>query len=142
MDDPTREVDCAGLTIRVHGKDRSLLELYEENGVLQRFRQVQELMMHAYELACRSFHTTFSFPADYGIAGYDPVRPGEFGGDGLVRPFASPKFWAAFVVTGDGARCEPGPIGDKPGAEVAKEGGRPAAQDVAKETTTTTACVE
>ena len=86
--------------------------MYEDNGVLLRFHQAYRIMKHGYDISCSSHVTSFSFPINTAVGQYDTLlRPDEFAGEdgpaGYIRPYASPKHWAAFIVTGDGSRVEP-----------------------------------
>jgi len=115
LDDPTREDGCVGATIKMPDRPlvvQDLRTVYEDNGVLMRFHQAYRIMKHGYDISCSSQVTSFSFPVDAAVGEYDTaLRPDEFAGEdgpaSEIRPFKSPKHWAAFIVTGDGSRVEP-----------------------------------
>lgn len=113
---PDRAQDCKDATIKMpHKPSQSLVSMYEENNVLLRFKQAHKVMAYAYSICQKRHVATFKFPVDT-VLGEDARQAsghhvGEHAEDAAARatrkPFRSPKYWAGFVVTGDGSQVEP-----------------------------------
>lgn len=119
LSDPDRTKDLGGLNIKTvqHKHEiQPLKDVYREGeeagtDVLRRFREVHDILRPVFEQITAK-HTTveFAFPVDTLIGGYDrEMVPADLARD--IKPYASPRFWASFIVNGDGMRVERGAAG-------------------------------
>ena len=97
-----RETDPAP-EVTVHGQHMRLYDYYEKEGVLQRFKDLYRLLSAAYAQLEASSASTLWLPLEDEAGGRRVAVGPE--PDPEWRPFASPRYWAAFVVAGDGDAC-------------------------------------
>jgi hypothetical protein len=106
LEDPDRTRDLSGCKLtmpQTPNVTTPLVDLYNIDNTLQRFQEVSDILRPVYDEYVRGGPTfsSYPFPA-HSLAGYVDAESILDDQSAMIKPFASPRYWAGFIVTGNG----------------------------------------